>query len=145
MEEILELKDLLLKGDVPGALAIVEELEEMSRKDIIKTIRSYAVILLIHLIKQQAENRSTKSWGVSIRNSVREIHRENKRHKARGYYLNVEELPEILAQAYLNAIDEASLEVAEGRYEPEELEKMVNREDILNRAMSLISPPAEQN
>ncbi|MEB3182698.1 MAG: DUF29 family protein [Nostocaceae cyanobacterium] len=144
MEEILELKDLLLKGDVLGALAIVDELEEMSRKDIIKTIRSYAVIMLIHLIKQQAENRSTKSWEVSIRNSVREIYRENKRHKARGYYLNLQELQEILEQAYLNAIDEASLEVAEGRYEPEELENMVNREEVLNRAMTLISP-SEQN
>ena len=53
MEEILELKELLLKGDIKRSLAIVEELEEMSKKDIIKTIRSYAVILLLHLIKQQ--------------------------------------------------------------------------------------------
>jgi hypothetical protein len=29
MGEILELKDLLLKGDMTGALAIVEELENM--------------------------------------------------------------------------------------------------------------------
>jgi hypothetical protein len=49
MEEILELKQLLLKGDFSGSLAIVEELEEMGRKDIIKTIRSYAIILLLHL------------------------------------------------------------------------------------------------
>ncbi len=73
MEELLILKSLLLKGDIPGSLAIVEELAEMSRKDIIKTIRSYAVILLLHLIKQQAENRTTRSWDVSIRNSVLEI------------------------------------------------------------------------
>jgi hypothetical protein len=52
MEELLTLKELLLKGDVPGALVIVEELEEMSRNDIIRSIRSYAVILLLHLIKQ---------------------------------------------------------------------------------------------
>jgi DNA polymerase III delta subunit len=140
MEEILELKDLLLKGDVSAALAIVEELEEMSRKDIIKTIRSYAVILLLHLIKQQAENRTTRSWKVSIRNSVREIQRENKRRKAGGYYLTPEELLETLAEAYLNAIDEASLEVAEGLYEPEALAEIVNREAILDRAMSLILP-----
>ncbi|MBW4632880.1 MAG: DUF29 domain-containing protein [Iphinoe sp. HA4291-MV1] len=139
MEELLELKDLLLKGDVPGALVIVEELEEMSRKDIIKTIRSYAVILLLHLIKQQAENRTTRSWNVSIRNSVREIQRENKRRKAGGYYLSPEELFETLEEAYLNAIDEASLEVEEGRYEPEELEQLVNREEIINRAVTLIS------
>lgn len=82
MEELLTLKDLLVKGDVQGALLIVEELEEMSRNDIIKTIRSYAVILLLHLIKQQTENRTARSWEVSIRNSVREIQRENKRRKA---------------------------------------------------------------
>lgn len=140
MEELLSLKDLLVKGDVPGALIIVEELTEMSRNDIIKTIRSYAVIMLLHLIKQQAENRTTRSWEVSIRNCVREIQRENKRRKAGGYYLTPEELLEILAEAYLNAIDEASLEVDEGRYEPEQLEKLVNREDIINRGMALILP-----
>ena len=73
MEELLMLKDLLLKGDVPAALAVVEELEEMSRDDKISTIGSYAIILLLHLIKQQVENRSNASWEVSIRNSIRAI------------------------------------------------------------------------
>ncbi|WP_298911906.1 DUF29 family protein [uncultured Nostoc sp.] len=140
MEELLTLKDLLVKGDVQRALLIVEELTEMSRNDIIKTIRSYAVILLLHLIKQQAENRTTRFWEVSIRNSVREIQRENKRRKVEGYYLTPEELLEILVEAYLNAIDEATLEVEEGRYEPEELEKLINREEIINRALTLILP-----
>ncbi|MBD1943981.1 DUF29 family protein [Coleofasciculus sp. FACHB-712] len=142
MEELLDLKELLLKGDIQGSLAIVEELEEMSRNDIVKTIRSYAVILLLHLIKQQAESRTTRSWEVPIRNSVREIQRENKRRKAGGYYLAPEELVETLEEAYLNAIDEASLEVEEGRYEPEELEQLINKKEILNRALALILPPA---
>jgi hypothetical protein len=140
MEELLTLKDLLLKGDVQGALIIVAELAEMSRNDIIKTIRSYAVILLLHLIKQQAENCTTRSWEVSIRNSVREIQRENKRRKAGGYYLTLDELLETLEEAYLNAIDEATLEVQEGRYEAEELEKLVNKKEIINYALALISP-----
>jgi hypothetical protein len=140
MEELLTLKDLLVKGDVQGALIIVEELTEMSRNDIIKTIRSDAVILLLHLIKQQAENRTTRSWEVSIRNSVREIQRENKQPKAGGYYLTPEELLEILAEAYLNAIDEASLEVEEARYEVQELEKLVNQKQIINSALALILP-----
>ncbi|KKD35554.1 MAG: DUF29 family protein [Limnoraphis robusta] len=138
MEEILELKELLLKGDIKGSLTLIDELEEMGRKDIINNIRSYAVILLLHLIKQQAENRTTRSWDVSIRNSVREIQRENKRRKAGGYYLNQEELLETLEEAYLNAIDQASLEVEEGRYEPTELEQRVNREELLNQAMKFI-------
>jgi hypothetical protein len=140
MEELLSLKDLLIKGDVQGALVIVEELTEMSRNDIIKTIRSYAVILLLHLIKQKAEKRSMRSWDVSIRNSVREIQRENKRRQAGGYYLLREELWETLEEAYLNAIDEASLAVAEGRYEPDELKKLVNRKEIINCALDLILP-----
>ena len=138
MEELRELKQLLLKGDIKGSLSLVEELEEMGRKSIIKTIRSYAVILLLHLIQQKAEDRTTRSWDVSIRNSVREIQRENKRRKAGGYYIERDELKEILSEAYLNAIDGASLEVAEGRYEPEELEAIVSREEILDRALALI-------
>ena len=141
MEELCTLKELLLKGDIKGSLALVEELEEMSRDDKINNIRSYAVILLLHLIKQQAEKRTTRSWEVSIRNSVREIQRKNKRRKAGGYYLTTEELVETLEEAYLNALDEASLEVEEGRYEPEELEKLINKEEILNRALALILPP----
>ena len=138
MEELLELKTLLLKGDIKGSLALVEELEEMGKKDIIKTIRSYAIILLMHLIKQQAENRTTRSWEVSIRNSVREIQRENKRRKSGGYYLTSQELLETLEEAYLNAIDQASLEVKEGEYKPDELENLVDREGIINQALGLI-------
>lgn len=138
MEELLELKQRLLRGDIQGSLSLVEDLEEMGRKGIFKTIRSYAIILLLHLIKQQVENRTTRSWRVSIRNCVREIQRENKRHKANGYYLTQEELTEVLQEAYFNAIDEASLEVEEGRYEPEELEALVKKEEILSQALDLI-------
>lgn len=141
MEELCTLKELLLKGDIKGSLALVEELEEMSLDDKINNIRSYAVILLLHLIKQQAEKRTTRSWEVSLRNSVREIQRKNKRRKAGGYYLTTEELVETLEEAYLNALDEASLEVEEGRYEPEELEKLINKEEILNHSLALILPP----
>jgi hypothetical protein len=139
MEEILTLKELLLKGDIPGSLAVVEELEEMGRKDIIKTIRSYAIVLLIHLIKRQVEKRTTRSWDVSIRNSIREIQQENKRRKSGGYYLDHQELMETLEEAYLNAIDQASLEVSEGIYEAKELEKLANREELLNQSFQLIT------
>ena len=91
------------------------------------------------IIKRQVENRTTRSWDVSIRNSVREIQRENKRRNAERYYLNREELIEVLLEAYLNAIDGASLEVAEGRYQPEELESIANREEIINSALALIT------
>jgi hypothetical protein len=138
MEELLELKALLLKGDIKGSLAIVEELEDMSKNGIISTIRSYAVILLLHLIKQQAENRTTRSWDVSIRNSVREIQRQNKRRKAAGYYLSDEELTETLNDAYLNALDAASLEVESGRYQSEQLEAIIDKNKLISDAFLLI-------
>lgn len=138
MEELLELKALLLKGDIKGSLAIVENLEDMSKNGIISTIRSYAVILLLHLIKQQAENWTTRSWDVSIRNSVREIQRQNKRRKAAGYYLSDEELTDTLNDAYLNALDVASLEVEEGRYESEKIEAIINKSKLISDAFLLI-------
>ena len=140
MEELLTLKSLLLKGDIQGALALADELEEMSRDDKISNIRSYAVILLLHLIKQQVESRTTRTWDVSIRNSASAIQSKNKRRKSGGFYLEPEELRLALQEAYLAAINTASLEVEEGRYEPGELEQLVNIEEILNRAMALISP-----
>ena len=138
MEELLELKALLLKGDIKGSLAIVEDLEDMSKNGIISTIRSYAVILLLHLIKQQAENRTTRSWDVSIRNSVREIQRQNKRRKAAGYYLSDEELTDTLNDAYLNALDAASLEVEAGRYQSEQIEAIIDKNKLISDAFLLI-------
>ncbi|NCS11991.1 MAG: DUF29 domain-containing protein [Microcystis aeruginosa G13-09] len=138
MEELLELKALLLKGDIKGSLAIVEELEDMSKNGIISTIRSYAVILLLHLIKQQAEKRTTRSWDVSIRNSVREIQRQNKRRKAAGYYLSDEELTDTLNDAYLNALDAASLEVEAGRYQSEQIEAIIDKNKLISDAFLLI-------
>jgi hypothetical protein len=138
MEELLELKALLLKGDIKGSLAIVEDLEDMSKNGIISTIRSYAVILLLHLIKQQAENRTTRSWDVSIRNSVREIQRQNKRRKAAGYYLSDEELTDTLNDAYLNALDAASLEVESGRYQSEQIEAIIDKNKLISDAFLMI-------
>jgi hypothetical protein len=139
MEELFTLKGLLLKGDISGALVIVEELEEMSRDDKISNISSYAVILLLHLIKQQAEHRTTRSWDLSIRNSAWEIQKKNKRRKSGGYYLNSEELRAAIEDAYSRAIDLATLEVAEGIYEPKELSRLVNKEEIIVQAMALVS------
>lgn len=138
MEELLELKGLLLKGDIKGALALVDELEEMSRDDKISAPGSYAIVLLMHLIKQQAEQRTTRSWDVSIRNAVRMIQKRNKRRKAGGTYLPPEDLQLALDEAYAPALDAASLEVEEGRYEPDELAQRVDRQTILDRAIALL-------
>ncbi len=137
MEELLELRQFLEQGKIQEALLIVDELEEMSLTDKINKIDSYGVILLIHLIKQKAEKRSTRSWEVSIENAVREINKTNKRRKSGGFYLNPSELTEIFQQGYEVAIKKAALEVFEGRLEAEELAAMVNQEEIITTAIQL--------
>jgi hypothetical protein len=138
MEELLTLKELLLSGDVQGALTLVEDLEEMGRDDKLNCIRSFSTVLLLHLIQQQAEHRTTRSWEISIRNALREIQSTNKRRKASGYYLTEADLREALEEAYPTALDRASLEIVEGCFEPEALVAQVSREDLLQEAMALI-------
>jgi hypothetical protein len=138
MEELMALKELLYQGKIPEALELVEELEEMSKSDKLNKIFSYGIILLLHLIKQVAEKRTTKSWEASIRNAVKQIQRINKRPKAKGTYLIEEELVETLQDAYDSALDRASLEAFEGMYEAEEIGEMVERERIIQRAIELI-------
>lgn len=138
MEELLTLKELLHQGKISEALLIVEELEEMSKSDKLNKIFSLGVILLLHLIKESAENRTTKTWNTSILNSVKQIQRTNKRHKAKGNYLTEEELLETLEDAYDSALRDAAIEAFEGRYEAEEIGEIVNREEIIRKAMDLI-------
>lgn len=139
MEELIALRELLQKGNVSSALLMIDEMEEMSKKDILNKIRSYGIILLLHLIKQKAENRTTRSWDVSIHNSVLEIQDLNARPSSKGTYLNAQELGESLESGFRQAINQASLEVNEGIYDAKELQKMVDKQEICDRAMTLIS------
>jgi Domain of unknown function DUF29 len=141
MEELLTLKEFLLKGDIPAALEMVEELEEMSRDDKINNIRSHAVILLLHLIKQTAEARTTRSGEISIRNAAIEIQEKNKRRKAGGVYLQPDELRLAIESAYAQALNRASLEVNEGRYEPDELSQTLDRRVLIDRALAFVLSP----
>ncbi len=138
MEELLTLKELLHKGKISEALELVEELEEMSKSDKLNKIFSYGIIVLLHLIKQAAEKRSTRSWETSIFNSVKQIQRTNQRPKGKGYYLQEDELLETLQDAYESALRKAALEVFEGRYTADELGDLVNQDAIIREAMDLI-------
>ena len=100
MEELWELKEFLLGGNISDALLLVEEMTEMSKDDKLNKIFSFSIVLLRHLIKQQAEKRSTKSWETSIFNTVKQIQRSNKRRKVGGDYLTQAELRETLEDAY---------------------------------------------
>ena len=111
---------------------------EMSKDDKLNKIFSFTIIVLLHLIKQQAEKRSTRSWETSISNSVRQIQRINQRRKTGGNYLTSEELKETLDDAYFSALRQAALEAFEGIYKPEEIEDMIDKNKIINQALALI-------
>jgi hypothetical protein len=105
MEELLELRRYLEQQRYAEALALLGEMEEMSQDDKINKIYSHAVILLLHLIKQAAEQRTTRLWDFSIWEAIREIGRTNKRRQAGGYYLKEQELHDILQESLSNCAE----------------------------------------
>ncbi len=72
-QELTDLRNSILQGRYADALAIVDELEGMSKKAILRQIKSFLKILLIHLIKNHIEQRLTNSGIASIRNAIVEI------------------------------------------------------------------------
>jgi len=139
MEELLELKGFLLSGNIADALLLVEEMTEMSKDDKLNKISSFAKILLLHLIKRQAEGRTTRSWDASIENAVYEIQKTNRRRKAGGSYLTREELREAISDAYRVALSGAAAEAFGGCYTVNQLATMCDREAIIEQAIALVS------
>ncbi|PSO49964.1 MAG: hypothetical protein BRC33_04805 [Cyanobacteria bacterium SW_9_44_58] len=142
MEELLTLRQYIQEQQYDKALELIGEMEEMSKEDKLNKIYSYAVILLLHLIKQEAEQRTTRSWEFSIYNATKEIRRVNKRRKSGGYYASEAELKEILADAFDTAIKKAALEAFEGQYTETEIAEKINTNAILAKALDYIQ--AEQ-
>ena len=138
MEELLELRQSITSGDYQKALQIVDELEEMSVEDKINKIYSYMVILLLHLIKQAAERKTTRSWKNSILNSAEQINRVNKRRRSKGYYAKAEVLAEIIDDAFPRALRDAALEAFGGAYQEAEILDMIDESKIKQEAMNLL-------
>jgi hypothetical protein len=139
MEELFELQAYIEQGRYAEALQLVEEMEEMAKDDKINKIYSFTVIMLLHLIKQHAEKRTTRSWEYAIWNASRQIRRVNTRRKAGGCYLSEQELGEVRAEAYPEACKRAVLEACEGQYTEAQLATMVDRAQIQQEARVLMT------
>ncbi len=134
-QELIELRNYILAENYTDALAIVDELEGMSKQAILRTIKSFVRILLIHLIKSKIEQRLTNSWATSIRNSIREIKDVNLKDNKKSYYVNQEEWDNWIEEEIIeDAIASASEEVFNGKYSQFELSEMVNRNQIIEIA-----------
>ncbi len=138
MEELIQLRESIEKHDLVTALQIVDELEEMSVEDKLNKIFSYMIVLLLHLIKEDAEKRLTKSWKLSINNSVKQINRTNRIRKSGGYYAKKADLIEIIDDAFELALEGAAIEAFGGVYNEQELLKLINVDKIKERAISLL-------
>jgi Domain of unknown function DUF29 len=138
MEELDQLRKYLVSGQYDAALLLLDEMEEMSRDDKITRIASFMEILLLHLIKQEVEQRTTPSWERSIHNALRAIVRLNKRRKAGGYYLTDAELQATLEETFDDALYNVSFEARGGQHSVAELGDMIDRRAALQRAFELL-------
>lgn len=139
-QELIDLRNSILQGNYADALAIVDELEGMSKQAILRNIESYLKILLIHLIKNQIEQRLTNSWIASIRNSIREIKKINLKENKKSYYVNQDEWENLIEEeAIEDAIADASLEIINGKYTRSQLSKILDRNQIITTAITFLS------
>jgi hypothetical protein len=139
-QELINLRDSILQRRYADALAIVDDLEGMSKKAIIRQIRSFLKILLIHLIKNQIEQRFTNSWIASIRNSIREIQDVNLKENKKSYYINQDEWENFIEEEVIeDAMADASLEVMNGKYNQIQLADIIDRTDLMQTTLKLLT------
>ncbi len=137
-QELIGLRNSILEQRYTDALAIVDELEGMSKKAILRQIKSFLKVLLIHLIKNQIEKRLTNYWVASIRNSLIEIQDINLKENKKSYYINEYEWDSWLENEIELAIADASLEVLGGIYNEFQLAEMVNRDEVISIAKKFL-------
>jgi hypothetical protein len=139
VQELIDLRNCILAGKNEEAIAIVDELEGMSKQATLRNIGSFLIILLIHLIKNQIEQRLTNSWAASIANSVRGIKKLNLKDNKTSYYINADEWEPFFEDELEAAIRESSREVLEGKLSRVQLSQRVDREQIIMIATQFIS------
>ncbi|MCL6752385.1 DUF29 family protein [Nostoc sp. CCCryo 231-06] len=139
-QELIDLRTCIQEGRYADALVIVDELEGMSKQAILRNIQAYLRILLIHLIKNQLEERLTGSWAASIRNSIREIKKLNIKDNRKSYYINLDEWENLMEEEVIeDAIADASEEVMNGAYNQFDLAEIVDRNQIIETALKFLS------
>lgn len=137
-QELIDLRTSILEGRYTDALAIVDELEGMSKQAILRNIESFLVRLLLHLIKNQIEQRLTNSWVASISDSLRQIQKLNLKANKTSYYIKQDEWEPFLEEAIEAAIRPASVEVMEGTYNSFQLSELVDRIQIVITAQRFL-------
>ena len=118
---------------------LVDELEGMSKKAILQNIESFLVRMLVHLIKNQVEERMNNFWYASIGDSLLKIQSLNLKENKTSYYIKQNEWNDYIEMAFLDAIAIGSGEVLDGRVHPVKLEKMVDKTAVVQAATQLLN------
>ncbi len=137
-QELIDLRNSILEGRYTDALVIVDELEGMSKQAILRNIQAFLRILLIHLIKNQIEQRLTNSWSASIRNSLIEIKKINLKDNKKSYYINQDEWDSWIEEEITLAVGDASVEVLNGIYNEFQLTEIVDNNQIIFTALKFL-------
>ncbi|MEA5620096.1 DUF29 family protein [Cronbergia sp. UHCC 0137] len=138
-QELIDLRNRILQQRYTEALAIVDDLEGMSRQGILRNIQSFLKILLIHLIKIQVEQRITNSWAASIRNSLIEIKKLNLKENKKSYYINLNEWDTYIEDEIEVAIRDASMEVLDGIYNEFQITEVVERNQVISICLEVLA------
>ncbi|MBE9055814.1 DUF29 family protein [Sphaerospermopsis sp. LEGE 08334] len=137
-QELIDLRQSILEGRYDDALEILDDLEEMSKQTTLRKIEAFLVRLVIHLIKNQIEQRLTNSWIASISDSVIQISKLNVKDNQKSYYIKADEWRELLAEALEMAIRPASAEIFGGTLKPSQVSQRLNREDLIDFAENIL-------
>lgn len=138
-QELIDLRNSILEGRYADALEIVDELDWMSKKATLRSIKSFLVRMLIHLIKNQVEQRLTNSWIASISDSVVQIQDLNLHDNKTSHYVKRDEWKLLLENALAAAIRPASVEVLNGKLKPSQLSQRIDKSQIITTAQQLLA------
>lgn len=144
-QELIDLRNSILEGRYADALEIVDELDWMSKKATLRNIKSFLVRMIIHLIKNQVEQRLTNSWAASISDSVVQIQDLNLHDNKTSHYIKLDEWEPRIVQAFESAIRQASVEVLNGKVSPFQLSNLVDRNQVTLMAQQLLAMTYEHS
>jgi hypothetical protein len=137
-QELIDLRNYIIDGKYEDALELIDELEGMGKQAILRNIESFLVRLVIHLIKNQLEQRLTGSWAASIIDSTIKIKSLNLKDNKTSHYIKQTEWALLIDDAIAEAIIPASNEIYNGKYAPSKLSEIVDREKITAIAQDLL-------
>lgn len=138
MEELEALRKMVEEHDYTAALALIDEMYEMSKDDKFVKIESYIHVLLVYLIKQNVEKRRTDACRKSIDYALRGINKSNKRRSSGGFYLKPQDLEDAIEESFSHALVDASEEAFGGAYDKKVLKEMIDTDAIKKEALLLI-------